>query len=258
MDQMVQITMNRWNEAKGPIWTTYPNRYRDRPICRYIGLRPSTGPDGPSIRHGPQGSDIGNFHPSNPISEMILGRPSDRFGKQSAPECRGAFCIPCSGTDTEHTGKAIKTDIRTRNKAKRKASQKENTQKKKPSTTKSKTKEQAIQQQTENIHTHNQSRKPKTIPTKKKPRASCTRLRQFRRKRRNCRYKSSSGGVLGRYRDKLRRNDVTKTWKATMSGRFARSVESRSMNDTGRSKEIRRKGIIMSSTANVGTVTLVC
>lgn len=62
MDQMVQITMNRWNEAKGPIWTTYPNRYRDRPICRYIGLRPSTGPDGPSIRHGPQGSDIGNFH----------------------------------------------------------------------------------------------------------------------------------------------------------------------------------------------------
>lgn len=69
MDQMVQITMNRWNEAKGPIWTTYPNRYRDRPICRYIGLRPSTGPDGPSIRHGPQGSDIGNFHPSNPISE---------------------------------------------------------------------------------------------------------------------------------------------------------------------------------------------
>lgn len=77
----------------------------------------------------------------------------------------------------ERTGKAIRTDIRTRNKAKRKASQKENTQKKKPSTTKSRTKEQAIQQQTENIHTHNQSRKPKTIPTKKKPRASCTRLR---------------------------------------------------------------------------------
>ena len=100
--------------------------------------------------------------------------------------------------------------------------------------------------------------KTKTISIKKKPRASCTRLRQFRRKRRNCRYKSSSGGVWGRYRDKLRRNDVTKTWKATMSGRFARSVESRSMNDTGRSKEIRRKGIIMSSTANVGTVTLVC
>lgn len=87
------------------------------------------------------------------------------------------FCMPCSGTDTEHTGKAIRTDIRTRNKAKRKASQKENTQKKKPSTTKSRTKEQAIQQQTENIHTHNQSRKPKTIPTKKKPRASCTLLR---------------------------------------------------------------------------------
>lgn len=102
---------------------------------------------------------------------------ANRFGKQSAPECRGAFCMPCSGTDTEHTGKAIRTDIRTRNKAKRKASQKENTQKKKPSTTKSRTKEQAIQQQTENIHTHNQNRKPKTIPTKKKPRASCTRLR---------------------------------------------------------------------------------
>lgn len=49
---------------------------------------------------------------------------ANRFGKRSAPECRGAFCMPCSGTDTEHTGKAIRTDIRTRNKAKRKASQK--------------------------------------------------------------------------------------------------------------------------------------
>ena len=39
MNQMVQITMNRWNEAKGPIWTTYPNRYRDRPICRYISVK---------------------------------------------------------------------------------------------------------------------------------------------------------------------------------------------------------------------------
>ena len=166
--------------------------------------------------------------------------------------------MPCSGTDTEHTGKAIRTDIRTRNKAKRKASQKRTHRKRNHTQPKANQKNKQSNNRQKNIHTHNQSRKPKTIPTKKKPRASCTRLRQFRRKRRNCRYKSSSGGVWGRYRDKLRRNDVTKTWKATMSGRFARSVESRSMNDTGRSKEIRRKGIIMSSTANVGTVTLVC
>lgn len=166
--------------------------------------------------------------------------------------------MPCSGTDTEHTGKAIRTDIRTRNKAKRKASQKRTHRKRSHTQSKANQKNKQSNNRQKNIHTHNQSRKPKTIPTKKKPRASCTRLRQFRRKRRNCRYKSSSGGVWGRYRDKLRRNDVTKTWKATMSGRFARSVESRSMNDTGRSKEIRRKGIIMSSTANVGTVTLVC
>lgn len=166
--------------------------------------------------------------------------------------------MPCSGTDTEHTGKAIRTDIRTRNKAKRKASQKRTHRKRSHTQPKANQKNKQSNNRQKNIHTHNQSRKPKTIPTKKKPRASCTRLRQFRRKRRNCRYKSSSGGVWGRYRDKLRRNDVTKTWKATMSGRFARSVESRSMNDTGRSKEIRRKGIIMSSTANVGTVTLVC
>ena len=153
------------------IWTRYRSKRRNAAADGQAGSEPN----GPNRSSG--GMD--GLPCDRPISEMILGRPSDRyrFGKQSAPECRGAFCMPCSGTDTEHTGKAIKTDIRTRNKAKRKASQKENTQKKKPSTTKSKTKEQAIQQQTENIHTHNQSRKPKTIPTKKKPRASCTRLR---------------------------------------------------------------------------------
>lgn len=95
MDQMVQITMNRWNEAKGPIWTTYPNRYRDRPICRYIGLRPSTGPDGPSIRHGPQGSDIGNFHPSNPISETDhIGSFGPDIGPREEMRWRTARPVP--------------------------------------------------------------------------------------------------------------------------------------------------------------------
>lgn len=63
-------------------------------------------------------SDIGDD------SGTVAPVAANRFGKRSAPECRGAFCMPCSGTDTEHTGKAIRTDIRTRNKAKRKASQK--------------------------------------------------------------------------------------------------------------------------------------
>lgn len=94
-----------------------------------------------------RGNGWSSMRPSD--IEPVAPVAADRFGKQSAPECRGAFCMPCSGTDTEHTGKAIKTDIRTRNKVKRKASQKENTQKKKPYATKSKTKEQAIQQHTE-------------------------------------------------------------------------------------------------------------
>lgn len=166
--------------------------------------------------------------------------------------------MPCSGTDTEHTGKAIRTDIRTRNKAKRKASQKENTQKKKPSTTKSRTKEQATQQQTENIHTHNQSRKPKTIPTKKKPRASCTRLRQFRRKRRNCKDGMTPGKVLSRYRDTFGLSKVTEVWKVVMESRFVRSVESRSMSGIGEIEAVRRREITMRSIANAGMVMLVC
>lgn len=102
---------------------------------------------------------------------------ANRFGKRSAPECRGAFCMPCSGTDTEHTGKAIRTDIRTRNKAKRKASQKRTHRKRSHTQPKANQKNKQSNNRQKNIHTHNQSRKPKTIPTKKKPRASCTRLR---------------------------------------------------------------------------------
>jgi len=30
MDQMVQIATNRWNEAKGSIWATYPDRFIHR------------------------------------------------------------------------------------------------------------------------------------------------------------------------------------------------------------------------------------
>lgn len=104
------------------IWTRYRSKRRNAAADGQAGSEPN----GPNQSSG--GMD--GLPCDRPISEMILGRPSDRFGKQSAPECRGAFCMPCSGTDTEHTGKAIKTDIRTRNKAKRKASQKENTQKK--------------------------------------------------------------------------------------------------------------------------------
>lgn len=134
------------------IWTRYRSKRRNAAADGQAGSEPN----GPNRSSG--GMD--GLPRDRPISEMILAGhridiapvapvAANRFGKRSAPECRGAFCMPCSGTDTEHTGKAIRTDIRTRNKAKRKAIQKENTQKKKPSTTKSKPKEQAIQQQTE-------------------------------------------------------------------------------------------------------------
>ena len=125
-------------------------------------------------------SDIGDD--SGPAIGSISRRSRrwrriNRFGKRSAPECRGAFCMPCSGTDTEHTGKAIRTDIRTRNKAKRKASQKRTHRKRSHTQPKANQKNKQSNNRQKNIHTHNQSRKPKTIPTKKKPRASCTRLR---------------------------------------------------------------------------------
>lgn len=197
MDQMVQITVNRWNEAKGSIldhlsepisgsahlpiyrsktkfviiwfidmtWTLRL-RYRKLPsIESDIG-------DGPLTDHfGSFGTDIGDD--SGPVAPVA----ANRFGKRSAPECRGAFCMPCSGTDTEHTGKAIRTDIRTRNKAKRKASQKRTHRKRSHTQPKANQKNKQSNNRQKNIHTHNQSRKPKTIPTKKKPRASCTRLR---------------------------------------------------------------------------------
>ena len=166
--------------------------------------------------------------------------------------------MPCSGTDTEHTGKAIRTDIRTRNKAKRKASQKRTHRKRSHTQPKANQKNKQSNNRQKNIHTHNQSRKPKTIPTKKKPRASCTRLRQFRRKRRNCKDSMTPGKVLSRYRDTFGLSKVTEVWKVVMESRFVRSVESRSMSGIGEIEAVRRREITMRSIANAGMVMLVC
>lgn len=166
--------------------------------------------------------------------------------------------MPCSGTDTEHTGKAIRTDIRTRNKAKRKASQKRTHRKRSHTQPKANQKNKQSNNRQKNIHTHNQSRKPKTIPTKKKPRASCTRLRQFRRKRRNCKDGMTPGKVLSRYRDTFGLSKVTEVWKVVMESRFVRSVESRSMSGIGEIEAVRRREITMRSIANAGMVMLVC
>ena len=71
MDQVVHMATNRWNEAKGSLWTTCPNRYLSRPISRYIGQRPSSGSYGPSAWRGPQGSNIRKGLPSAvQISEL--------------------------------------------------------------------------------------------------------------------------------------------------------------------------------------------
>lgn len=166
--------------------------------------------------------------------------------------------MPCSGTDTEHTGKAIRTDIRTRNKAKRKASQKRTHRKRSHTQPKANQKNKQSNNRQKNIHIHNQSRKPKTIPIKKKPRASCTRLRQFRRKRRNCKDGMTPGKVLSRYRDTFGLSKVTEVWKVVMESRFVRSVESRSMSGIGEIEAVRRREITMRSIANAGMVMLVC
>ena len=152
---------------------------------------PATGKNGPP-RNRP-------FLHGHPISEPRLdhhpippGRPApipdgdridiapvtaDRSGKQSAPECRRAFCVPNSGRKPERTRKAIRTDTgqgtrQNERQAKREHTEKEAIHNQKQS---KRTKQDNTNRKTS--HTHNQSRKPKTIPIKKKPRASCTRLR---------------------------------------------------------------------------------
>lgn len=57
--------------------------------------------------------------------------------------------MPCSGTDTEHTGKAIRTDIGQGTRQNEKQDQKEHTQKKNQHTTKSNPQEQSKTTQTE-------------------------------------------------------------------------------------------------------------
>lgn len=196
MDQMVQITMNRWNEAKGPIWTTYPNRYRRRTISDHL--------DPISVQEKKCGGGRPGRFRTQWTKSILRGngwssmRPSD-IGDDSGPAIgsisrRSRRWRRIDSGNNLHLSVAALLHAMLRNgygtyresdkngytdkkQSKTKGKPKENTQKKKPYTTKSKPKEQAIQQQTENIHTHNQSRKPKTIPTKKKPRASCTRLR---------------------------------------------------------------------------------
>lgn len=149
------------------IWTRYRSKRRNAAADGQAGSEPN----GPNRSSG--GFWAGHRIDIAPVAPVA----ANRFGKRSAPECRGAFCMPCSGTDTEHTGKAIRTDIRTRNKAKRKASQKRTHRKRSHTQPKANQKNKQSNNRQKNIHTHNQSRKPKTIPTKKKPRASCTRLR---------------------------------------------------------------------------------
>lgn len=192
----------------GMAWTLRP-RYRNLPsIESDIGagpFGPDIGPkaDGPEEagpatgKNGPPRN--GPFLHGHPISEPRLdhhpippGRPApipdgdridiapvtaDRSGKQSAPECRRAFCVPNSGRKPERTRKAIRTDTgqgtrQNERQAKREHTEKEAIHNQKQS---KRTKQDNTDRKTS--HTHNQSRKPKTIPIKKKPRASCTRLR---------------------------------------------------------------------------------
>lgn len=103
-------------------------------------------------------------------SEAIDGRSEYQVPHNAATDisrCHAKREEQTTETD-EQTQRIAKQDEKARRR---------HTEKRRITQSKADQKDKAIQQQTENIHTHNQSRKPKTIPTKKKPCASCTLLR---------------------------------------------------------------------------------
>ena len=108
-------------------------------------------------------------------SEAIDGRSEYQVPHNAATDisrCHAKREEQTTETD-EQTQRIAKQDEKARRR---------HTEKRRITQSKADQKDKAIQQQTENIHTHNQSRKPKTIPTKKKPCASCTLLRGWRLK----------------------------------------------------------------------------
>lgn len=108
-------------------------------------------------------------------SEAIDGRSEYQVPHNAATDisrCHAKREEQTTETD-EQTQRIAKQDEKARRR---------HTEKRRITQSKADQKDKAIQQQTENIHTHNQSRKPKTIPTRKKPRASCTLLRGWRLK----------------------------------------------------------------------------
>ena len=152
------------------IWTRYRSKRRNAAADGQAGSEPN----GPNRSSG----EWDGLPRDRPISEMILAGhridiapvapvAANRFGKRSAPECRGAFCMPCSGTDTEHTGKAIRTDIRTRNKAKRKASQKRTHRKRSHTQPKANQKNKQSNNRQKNIHTQQPKQKTKNYTYQK-------------------------------------------------------------------------------------------
>lgn len=171
----------------GMAWTLRP-RYRNLPsIESDIGagpFGPDIGPkaDGPEEagpatgKNGPPRN--GPFLHGHPISEPRLdrhpippGRPApipdgdridiapvtaDRSGKQSAPECRRAFCVPNSGRKPERTRKAIRTDTGQETKQNERQAKREHTEK------------EAIHNQKQTKRTSNPTTDRKTsIPTTK-------------------------------------------------------------------------------------------
>ena len=123
------------------------------------------------LRDGPIPIPYSNWTDIEPIV--------NRYGKQSAPECRRAFLLSYSGTDTSDKEQSRADTINTsREKQNEKKPRREQTEKEATHNqrTSQKNKQRQLNSKTDRP-TAQTREKPKTIHTKKKPRASCTRLR---------------------------------------------------------------------------------
>lgn len=189
-------------DHKAPISETFIHRIRYRRWTNWTRYR-SQRADGPEdSRHGSKTDGTSgkrtifrairyrkSFRPIHPISpgrlipipyhdRTDIASVADRFGKQSAPKCCSAFCCHIPERIPSDKERSRADTINTsREKQNEKKPRREQTEKE--TTHNQRTSQKNKQRQLNRKQTGQQPKqgKTKTIYTKKKPRASCTRLR---------------------------------------------------------------------------------
>lgn len=158
------------------IWTRYRSKRRNAAADGQAGSEPN----GPNRSSG--GMD--GLPRDRPISEMILGRSRRsrrwrRIDSGNDLHLSAAALFACHAPERIRNipGKRQERIYGQETKQNERQSKKRTHRKRSHPQPKANQKNKQSNNRQKNIHTHNQSRKPKTIPTKKKPRASCTRLR---------------------------------------------------------------------------------